>query len=71
MGALDVAPWVVAFLLAFVLPLTVREPVGPVRRPGEVSLSRWALLELGAALVRGVSYASLCVLSDTSQPWWP
>ena len=65
MGALDVAPWVVAFLLAFVLPLAVRGPVGPVRRPSEVSLSRWA------ALVGGVSSASLCVVSDTSQPWWP
>lgn len=37
MGALEVAPWVLAFLLAFVLPFAVLGPVGPVRRPGEVS----------------------------------
>ena len=67
------APWVVAFLLAFVLPLAVRGPVGPVRRLGEVSLSRWAVLELGAALVGGVSSESVCDVCDVcdaSQPCW-
>ena len=60
-----------AFLLAFVLPLAVRGPVGPVRRPSKVSLSCWALFELWVALVRGVSFSGLGDISDASQAWWP
>ena len=69
MGELDVAPCLVAFLLALALPEAVRGPVGLVRLRLEVACDRLALAGLGSLLNEEVSSWGLWDAAGATKPW--